>query len=125
MSNISRLLAERLRFPGRRVATVGFSDSETGQTIARTDPSDLRVERLGRLQAELKRLDYAGAVFFDPLNVRYATGSRNMSVWLLHNLARYCFVPAEGKPVLFEFPNFNCQLLAQGNDTLAEVRQAK
>jgi Xaa-Pro dipeptidase len=77
------------------------------------------------LQKELKRLDYAGGVFFDPLIVRYATGSRNMSVWLLRNLARYCFVPVEGKPTLFGFPNFNCQLLSRVNEILAEVRPAK
>jgi len=56
----------------------------------------LRGYRMGRLQAELKRLGYPGVLLFDPINIRYATGSRNMSVWTLHNAARYCFVPAEG-----------------------------
>ena len=35
-------------------------------------------------------------------NIRYATGSRNMAVWTLHNAARYAFVPVEGPVVLFD-----------------------
>jgi Xaa-Pro aminopeptidase len=125
MSNISRKVAERLRLPRSPLRTVGFTDPAAADKVVPFDPQPLRGLRLQRVQAELRRLDYGAAVFFDPLNVRYATGTRNMSVWLLHNLARYCFVPAEGKPVLFEFPNLNCQLNARGNDTLAEVRPAK
>ena len=67
------------------------------------DMARMRGYRMGRFQAELKRLDYAGAVLFDPINIRYATGSRNMAVWTLHNTARYAFVPAEGKAVMFDF----------------------
>ena len=83
----------------------------------------MRAYRLGRLQAQIRRLDYAGAVLFDPINVRYATGSRNMTVWMLHNAARYCFVPAEGKAVLFDF--HNCEHLSKGLETIGEVRPAR
>jgi len=83
----------------------------------------LRGYRMGRLQAELKRLGYPGVVLFDPINIRYATGSRNMSVWTLHNAARYCFVPAEGKAVLWDF--HNCEHLSDGLETIEEVRPAK
>jgi Xaa-Pro aminopeptidase len=78
-------------------------------TVGQVDMRALRTYRLGRLQAELRRHDYAAALLFDPINLRYATGSRNMAVWLLHNPARYCLVPAEGKVVLFEYGNPNCQ----------------
>src|SRR5260370_9746973 len=71
---------------------------------AQPDMARMRGYRMRRLQAELKRLDYAGAVLFDPVNIRYATGSRNMAVWTLHNPARYAFVPAQGKAVVFHFP---------------------
>jgi Xaa-Pro dipeptidase len=103
--------------------TVGFEDAH-GE-IARFDAPELRAQRLQRLQTELRRANFNAGLFFDPLTVRYATGTRNMAVWLLHNPARYCFVPADGKPILFEFPNRNCQTNAYGNDTLAEVRLAK
>jgi Xaa-Pro aminopeptidase len=108
------------RFP-RMKKSVGtdLKDFEGGQP----NMQRMRAYRMGRLQAELKRLDYAGAVLFDPINIRYATGSRNMAVWTLHNAARYCFVPAEGRAVLFDF--HNCEHLADGLETIAEVRPAK
>lgn len=59
--------------------------------------------RLDRVRAELALRDYAGIVLFDPINIRYATGSTNMQVWILHNAARYCFVPTDGPVVMFEF----------------------
>lgn len=59
--------------------------------------------RLARLQKALQVRGVAAAILYDPINIRYATGSRNMLVWCLHNPVRYCVVPAEGRPVLFEF----------------------
>ena len=34
--------------------------------------------RVARVKAELKALNCEGAVLFDPVNIRYATGARNM-----------------------------------------------
>ena len=87
------------------------------------DMVQLRAYRMGRLQAALKRRDYGCAVLSDPMNIRYATGSRNMSVWTSHTPARYCFLPAEGKAILFDF--HNCEHLAEGLETIAEVRPAR
>jgi len=86
------------------------------------DPVRLRAYRLGRVQEQLKAEGYCGAVLFDPINLRYATGSRNMAVWLLHNAARYGFVPASGRAVLFDF--HGCGHLSDGLETVAEVRPA-
>src|SRR5262245_15059767 len=83
----------------------------------------LRAYRLGRLQAELKRHDCAAALLTDPINIRYATGSRNMSLWTAHTPARYCFVPADGKAILWDF--HNCEHLSAGLDTIAETRPAR
>jgi Xaa-Pro aminopeptidase len=87
------------------------------------DMRALRAYRLGRLRAELRRLDCCGALLYDPLNIRYATGSRNMAVWTAHNAARYAFVPTEGPITLFDF--HNCAHLSDGLETVAEVRPAK
>src|SRR5882724_11752962 len=76
----------------RKSIGLGLSDN-----VAQPEMERLRAYRMGRLQAELKRRDYGGAILYDPVNIRYATGSRNMAVWTLHNPARYAFVPAEGK----------------------------
>lgn len=50
------------------------------------DQTSLFRYRLDRLRAELRKRDYAGAVLSDPMNLRYATGTRNMAVWTMHCL---------------------------------------
>jgi len=99
----------------RNTPATGLVDSE-----APVDMAALRTDRLARVRAELRARDYAGVLLFDPINIRYATGSRNMAVWTLHNAARYCFVPTEGPVVLFDF--HNCEHLSAGLETIAEVR---
>jgi Xaa-Pro dipeptidase len=54
------------------------------------------------------------------VNIRYATGARNMQVFHLRNPARYLFVPASGPVVLHEFAG--CAHLAEGLETIDEVR---
>ncbi|MCH9780670.1 MAG: Xaa-Pro peptidase family protein [Alphaproteobacteria bacterium] len=80
----------------------------------------LRTKRLQRLQALMKENDLGGCLLFDPLNIRYATDTSNMQVWILHNMARYLFVPPEGGCVLFDF--HNCEHLSNGLETVKEVR---
>jgi Xaa-Pro dipeptidase len=86
------------------------------------DMRRVRGDRLARVRAGLKARDYAGCVLYDPINIRYATGTRNMTVWCLHNAVRYCFIPAEGPVVLFDF--HNCEHLSDGIETVSEVRHA-
>lgn len=84
------------------------------------DQGKLRAYRLARFRAELARRDYAGALLSDPINIRYATGSRNMQVWTLHAPGRYVFVATDGPVVLFEFSS--SRHLSDGLETLTEVR---
>ena len=76
---------------------------DIGARIAEIDDPAMRKARLARLRAELGKRDYAGALLSDPMNIRYATGTRNMAVWTLHGPGRYVFVATEGPVVLFEF----------------------
>ena len=82
---------------GRNTPGIGQHDAEP-----QIDMKRMRAYRLARVQEQLKKRDLAGVILYDPINVRYANGSSNMQVWILHNQARYCFVPAEGPTVLFE-----------------------
>ncbi|HVM84783.1 MAG TPA: Xaa-Pro peptidase family protein [Candidatus Binatia bacterium] len=102
----------------RRTPPVDLIDSE-----AQVDMKRLRTYRLDRVRAELRRQDFAGILLFDPINIRYATGSRNMAVWTLHNAGRYAFVPTEGPVVLFEF--HGCAHLSAGLESIAEIRPAR
>lgn len=100
----------------RKVPGVGVADTASGQL----DMVRLRGYRLARLQAELKRLDVGGILLGDAINIRYATGVRNMQAWSLHSLIRTAFVPAEGKAVCFEYGG--SEHLAAPLETVAEVR---
>ena len=65
----------------------------------------MRARRLARVCDQLQARDYAGALLFDPLNIRYATDATNMQLWIVHNPARAAFVSADGYVVLWEFRN--------------------
>jgi Xaa-Pro dipeptidase len=88
------------------------------------DLERLRAYRYGRVQQQLRDNDCAAALLSNPVNIRYATDSRNMTVWLLHNMGRYCLVPAEGRAVLFEYANRNCLAGVPRVPAIAEVRPA-
>lgn len=100
----------------RKVPGVGVADTASGQL----DMERLRGYRQGRLQAELKRLDVGGVLLGDAINIRYATGVRNMQAWSLHSLIRTAFVPTEGRAVCFEYGG--SEHLAAPLETVAEVR---
>ena len=86
------------------------------------DMVKMRKYRLNRVREQLQSLGYGGIVIFDPVNLRYATGSRNMQVFMLRNPGRYVFIPTQGSVVLFDFPN--CEHLSEGLETIDEVRPA-
>lgn len=88
------------------------------------ESSGLRRYCLDRVQREIRAAGCTAALFNDPVNVRYATGTTNMTVWLLHNQGRYCIVPAEGKAILFEYPNRSCLRLATESEVVGEIRPA-
>lgn len=71
--------------------------------VSEIDFSQLRGGRLERLQSSMKRHGMAVCLLFSPINIRYATGTDVMSVWGQGFFARYCIVPAEGDPILFEY----------------------
>ena len=95
-----------------------------------SDPLDeaalrrLRGYRLDRVRRALEANRLGAAVLFDPCNIRYATGTRNMAVWTLHNHVRCAFVPAQGLPVLFEFGGGRWPVEAETLETVGEVRAA-
>ena len=87
-----------------------------------TENQRLEASRLARLRTAIADAGCAAGLFYDPTNVRYATGTSNMQVYSLHNPCRYVFVPVVGDVVLFEFKG--CEHLSNGHDAVAEVRPA-
>ncbi|MDH3689706.1 MAG: aminopeptidase P family N-terminal domain-containing protein, partial [Gammaproteobacteria bacterium] len=92
-------------------------------TNSQVDMVRMRGYRLQRVQQQLRERDYGAAVLYDPINIRYASGSRNMAVWTSHAPARYLLVPVEGRCILFDY--FNSEHLAEGLETIVEIRSAR
>jgi Xaa-Pro aminopeptidase len=84
------------------------------------DMPALRAYRLERLQQQIRKHDCAGLLLFDPLNIRYASDTTNMQLWTSHNMARACYVPPEGKMILWDF--HNCEHLSAHLPLVGEVR---
>ena len=98
---------------------LAFGEWEAAGLTAPNMP-ELREYRLSRLQEQIRKNDCAGLLLFDPLNIRYATDTTNMQLWTTHNAARACFVPPEGKVILWDF--HNCEHLSAHLPLVGELR---
>ena len=83
----------------------------------------LELGRIQRLREQIQFFDCGAGLFYDPINIRYATGVSNMQVYSLHNPCRYVFVPAEGPVILFDF--HGCEHLSANSAVVDQVRDAK
>ncbi len=81
----------------------------------------MRMYRLNRVRNQLLLNNIGACILFDPINIRYATDTRNMSVFSFHLMTRYVFIPANGPVILFEYPN--CEHVYRNNCTVDEVRE--
>ncbi|MGR3540642.1 MAG: dimethylsulfonioproprionate lyase DddP [Hasllibacter sp.] len=84
------------------------------------DLAAMRAFRLDRLLGAIAARGVAGALLFDPLNIRYATDSTNMQLWNAHNPFRACLVLADGHVVLWDYSR--APFLAGFNPLVREVR---
>lgn len=82
----------------------------------------VRRYRQARIRAEMERLGIAALIVCDPVNIRYATGTRNMQVFSARNTpARYLLL-TKSRSILHEFTG--SMHLAAGFETVDEVRPA-
>jgi Xaa-Pro dipeptidase len=82
----------------------------------------VRTYRLSRVRDEMAKRDIAACILFDPVNIRYASGARNMQIFNARNPARYLLVTQAGPVILYEFTG--CMHLGEGLETISEVRPA-
>ena len=104
--------------PGAELEALWQSDG-----LELPDLAAMRRYRIDRLRRQMKAMDYDGALLMDPMNIRYATDSTNMQVWVMHNAARYCWVGMDGSCIVWEFNE--CEFLNAHNPAVTEVRPAK
>lgn len=101
-----------------------------GMALLDREPDDadidmvaVRAYRLARVREQMRKLDIDAAVLSDPVNIRYATGARNMQVFSMRNApARYVLL-TQDTSILFEFTG--CLHLAKNLETIDEIRPAK
>ena len=93
------------------------SGRSPGDTI---DEPAIRAYRAERIRQELRRRDHEAVLVVDPVNLRYATGSRNMQVWTMHNIVRYALVFAHGPAVLFDLATG--RHLSAGLESVSDIR---
>ncbi|SAL37929.1 putative peptidase [Caballeronia arvi] len=84
------------------------------------DLPSVRAYRLGRVRAEMRKRDIAALIISDPVNIRYATGARNMQIFCARNTPSRYLIVTESRTILFEFTG--CEHLADGLETIDEVR---
>ncbi len=82
----------------------------------------LRSYRLDRVKKELEKKNLEACILFDPVNIRYALDTTNMSIYNMHNLTRYCFIPVHGPVILYEY--FNCEGMSSHLNLINEIRPA-
>ena len=80
----------------------------------------MRRYRHARLCEAMARRGVPAVLFYDPINIRYATDVRNMQVYALNHDARYVFLTADGFTVLFDW--YRGDVYFGGLDMIDEVR---
>lgn len=80
-------------------------------------------ERQRRLRETMRAMDTQVVLVLDPINIQYATGATNMTIFSARTPARYLLLFADGPSILYEY--FGCEHLAEPLDTIDEVRSAR
>ncbi|MEM7207863.1 MAG: Xaa-Pro peptidase family protein [Pseudomonadota bacterium] len=87
------------------------------------DLSDLANKRCQQVRAAMITAQLPALLVLDPVNIFYATGARNMSVFAMRVPSRYLMMFAEGPTILFEYTG--CEHLAKGLPTIDQIRPAR
>ena len=119
--------------PGRKVDNTPDDNDrkEIGPTdlaynewaAAGIDVPDVQAMRKHRHEALIKAMvdrDLGGVLFFDPMNIRYATDAPHMQLWNAHNPFRAYLMLPDGYTVLYEYGGW--AHLSEFNPLVREVR---
>ncbi|WP_299471877.1 Xaa-Pro peptidase family protein [uncultured Roseibium sp.] len=100
----------------------GLAQLDLVGTSEGIDLPAVRGYRQSRVRRKMAEYGVDAVILSDPVNIRYATGARNMQVFSMRNTpSRYLLMTAD-KSILFEFTG--CRHLAEGLETIDEVRTA-
>ncbi len=111
------------------MANFDWHNDRSGVTLLDSAPESLgidlkavRLYRLTRVRSEMQKRNIGALILSDPVNIRYATGTRNMQVFTARNSASRYLLLTEHDSILYEFTG--CFHLADNYETITEVRAA-
>lgn len=84
---------------------------------------ELYAARLGRTRQVMRESDTPVLLILDSVNILYATGAANMTIFSTRTPARYLLLFAEGPAILFDY--FGCEHLARDLPTVDQIRPAR
>jgi hypothetical protein len=112
-----------LDWHAKRSDLSGLALLDRAPETAGIDLKAVRLYRLARVREQMVKYNVDALILSDSINIRYATGTRNMQVFSMSNApSRYLLLTAT-RSILFEFTG--CLHLAEGYETIDEVRPAK
>lgn len=88
----------------------------------RNQTDAVAVERQQRLRETMNTCNVSVMLILDSVNIKYATGASNMTIFSTRTPARYLLFFAEGPAILYEY--FGCEHLAWNLATIDDVRPA-
>jgi Xaa-Pro aminopeptidase len=99
------------------------SDRPLRSSIPANVLDSARRYRIDRLRRQMALEDCSALLLYDPVNIRYAFDSSNMSIWTMHNPGRYALILADGPAIMFEFER--SEHVNDGLPNIDEVRPAR
>lgn len=83
----------------------------------------VRGYRLARVREQMSLLGVDAVILSDPVNIRYATGARNMQVFSMRNAPSRYLLLTHDRSIIYEFTG--CLHLPSGLETIDEIRPAR
>jgi Xaa-Pro dipeptidase len=85
------------------VSLGGDTATQAALTSLQIDETRLHQDRINRARSTMRRHGLAAILVFDPMNVRYLSVPGMGAVWSMHTSSRWVLLPAESRPVLWEY----------------------
>lgn len=101
----------------------GLAQLDRAPEVEGIDLVAVRTYRQQRVRQKMAEYDVDAVILSDPVNIRYATGTRNMQVFSMRNAPSRYLLLTQNRSILFEFTG--CLHLGEGYETVDEVRPSK
>lgn len=101
----------------------GLAQLDRAPEVEGIDLVAVRTYRQQRVRQKMAEYGVDAVILSDPVNIRYATGTRNMQVFSMRNAPSRYLLLTQNRSILFEFTG--CLHLEEGYETVDEVRPSK